>query len=362
MPSRVRSSQRRVIQTGFGCLIAALVLACQDTEPTLPNEFLLGPPIRLEIRPVDLSLVAGDQELLAALAFDAAGHRVGTSVQWTTSDPSIATVSQYDGLVTAIAVGQATITASDGASLRATAVVTVRPPNPPAELHISPSELTLPVPSVVRLTVEATDAAGHPTPVTVEWSSRDPAIATVDRVTGVVTAVAVGMTEVVATAGYVSASITVRVEPPEFLMQWATDATASSEFESDLWSAAQATGAPNVGNCDEESNSWASVYSNGVDWLELTYDEPVLPSEIRIHEVWAPGSIVKVEVKDLSGTYYRVYEAIPARTAGGCLRTLTIPVSGITELVNVVRVSLDQRVVQDWNEIDAVRLSGYRKN
>jgi hypothetical protein len=337
-----------------------MALSCGDYEPTIPPEFLLGPAVRLEIHPVDLSLVTGSQALLSALAFDASGHRVGTIVEWTSSDPAIATVGQYDGLVTAISVGQVTITASDGASLEATTVVTIRPPNPPAELHISPPELILQVPSVAWLTVDATDSSGEPTSVTVEWSSRDPGVATVDRVTGMVTAIAVGATEVVATAGYVSASIPVRVESPEFLMQWAASATASSQYEADSWSASQATGAPNVASCDEEANAWASVGFD-VDWLELTYSEPVQPSEIRIHEVWAPGSIVKVEVKDLSGTYYKVYEAIPDWAAAGCLRTLTIPVSGITELVNVVRVTVDQRVLLDWNEIDAVRLSGYRK-
>ena len=362
MPSRVRSSRRRrPLRKVFACLAAAVVLSCANQEPTLPDAFLLGPPVRLEIRPDDLSLIAGSEAMLAAMAFDASGHRVGTIVQWTTSDPSVATIGQYDGLVSAISVGQATITASDGASLHATALVTVRPPNPPAALHIWPDEVILAVPGVIRLTVGASDAEGQPTPVTVEWSSRDPGVATVDRVTGLVTAVAVGLTEMVATAGYVSASIPVRVESADFLMQWASAATASSEFAPDMWSAAQATGVPNVGNCDEEANSWASASSNGTDWLELTYDKPVRPSEIRIHEVWAPGSIVKVDVKDLAGVYHTVYEATPARAAT-CLRKLTIPVTGVAELVNVVRVSIDQRVLQDWNEIDAVRLSGYRKN
>jgi Big-like domain-containing protein len=360
MPSPVRFTRNRAVQEAFTCLATALVLSCSNQEPTIPDAFLLGPPVSLEIQPDDLSLVAGTQGMLTALAFDARGHRVGAIVHWTTSDPSVATIGQYDGLVTAISVGQATITASDGASLQATTLVTVRPPNPPAELHISPEELIISVPSATRLTVDAKDAAGQPTPVTVEWTSGNPGIATVDRVTGVVTAIAVGMTEVVATAGYVSDSIPVRVEPPEFRMQWASTATASSQYASDMWSAVQATGAPNVGNCDEESNSWASANSNGMDWLELTYDEPVRPSEIRIHEVWAPGSIVKVEVRDLAGAYHTVYEATPA-SAATCLRKLTIPVTAVTELVNVVRLTLDQRIIQDWNEIDAVRLSGYRK-
>ena len=360
---RRRFSSSRSFSLGCASLAAALVFSCNyTTDTTLPDEFLLGPPVRLEIRPATASVIVGDYFSLEAIAFDAKGHRVHSIVQWTSSDPSIATVGRFDGLVTGIAVGQATILASDGASLQATAVVTVLPPTAPATLHIEPGELFLAVSTTSRLNVTAYDAGGRLTPVTVEWSSQHPEIATVDRVTGVVTGIGIGMTEVTATVGYLYASIIVHVEPPEFLMQWASSATASSQYDDNLWSASQATGSPNVTTCFEESNSWASAEANTQDWLELAYDVPVRPSEIRIHEVWAPGSIVKVEVKDLAGTYHTVYEAVPRGAGGACLlRTLNIPVTNVTELVNVIRVSIDQRVIGDWNEIDAVRLIGYRK-
>jgi len=357
-----RRFSSRSFSLGCASLAAAFVVSCNYvTDTTLPDEFLLGPPVQLEIRPATLSVIAGDYFSLEAIALDAKGHRVHSIVQWTSSDPSIATVGRFDGLVTGIAVGQATIAASDGASLQATAVVTVTPPKPAASLHIEPAELFLAVSTSSRLNATAYDSNGRLTPATVEWSSQHPGIATVDRVTGVVTAIAIGMTEVTATVGYVNASIIVRVEPPEFLMQWASSATASSQYDTDLWSASQATGAPNVSSCFEESNSWASADGNTQDWLELTYDVPVRPSDIRIHEVWAPGSIVKVEVKDLTGTYHTVYEAVPKAAGGACLlRTLHIPVTNVPELINVIRVSIDQRVIGDWNEIDAVRLIGYR--
>jgi hypothetical protein len=143
-------------------------------------------------------------------------------------------------------------------------------------------------------------------------------------------------------------------------MQWASSATASSQYEPDYWSPVQATGAPNVTSCDEESNAWASAGPD-LDWLELKYQIPVRPTEIQIHEVWAPGSIVKVEVKDTLGAYHTVYTATPQRDAG-CLRTLRIPVTTFTEPVTTVRLTVDQRITNDWNEIDAVRLLGFRVN
>jgi hypothetical protein len=340
-------------------MASCVVLSCDASEPTLPNEFLLGPPIRLEIQPASVDLIEGNQSVLAAHAFDANNRRVPIYVQWTSSNPFVATIGEYDGVVTGIAVGEAMIKATDGALLSAAVLVKVRPPLPPAQLLISPTELILQVPAAATLTVTALDAAGIPTPASVQWASQDPGVATVNRSTGVVTAIGLGSTQVTASVGSVNASIPVRVEPPEFLMQWATGATASSQYGPDEWSALQATGVADVADCSEESRSWASLDTK-VDWLELTYDEPVRPSDIRIHEVWSPGSIVKVEVKDLSDTYHTVYEATPS-LRGGCLYTLDIRVTSVAELVNKVRVTVDQRVRGDWNEIDAVRLNGYRK-
>ena len=193
----------------------------------------------------------------------------------------------------------------------------------------------------------------------VAWSSQDPSVASVGG-DGTVTGTSTGTTVVDAVAGTARAEATVRIEPANFLMQWASVATASSEYEPDSWAASQATGSPDVLTCADDPRAWASIDAGGVDWLELTYDEPVRPTEIRIFEVWAPGSIVTVEVKDMSGNYHQVYSASP-QPVGVCLRTLVIPVTGVTEFISTVRVSVDQRQRQDWNEIDAVRLTGFRR-
>jgi hypothetical protein len=142
--------------------------------------------------------------------------------------------------------------------------------------------------------------------------------------------------------------------------QWAESATASSEYTSTEWSANQATGEPNAGTCNEDGNpnSWASLQSNGVNWLELVYHETVRPTEIHIYEGLGASSIVKVEVKDGAGTYHTVYTAQPEYQA--CPRVFTIPVTGISAMVKVVRLSFDQRALINWDEIDAVKLIGDR--
>lgn len=346
----------------FVSLATAVGLSCGDDESTAPTTWLKpGPAVRIEISPSTLNLLVGTTGNLYVRAVDASGLvLLGVEAEWASLDPGIATISRQSGAVSAISPGAATITATAG-SLTATTTVTVRPPDPPSTLLIAPDDIVLRLPGEVQLVASGRTTFGVPTPVSVVWTSQNPSVASVDKVTGIVTAVGYGETNIYATTASLLASVAVRVVPQNYLAQWAAAATASTSYskDPDIWSAWQATGEPNVPTCAEEANSWASLdYTE--DWLELTYAEAVRPAEISIHEVWAPGSIVKVEVKDVAGTYHVVYQASPL-FFGPCLRKLTIPVEAVTEYVNVVRVTLDQRTRQDWNEIDAVRLSGYRK-
>lgn len=145
--------------------------------------------------------------------------------------------------------------------------------------------------------------------------------------------------------------------PTGLLAQWATSAAASSQYTTTEWSAAQATGPPTVRGCSDDPLAWASLASDGVEWLELGFKDAVRPTEVRVYENYGVGSLVKVEVKAQNGAYHTVYTALPASQA--CPRALSIPVSDIVDFVTGVRLSFDQSVLHDWNEIDAVRLTGY---
>ena len=139
--------------------------------------------------------------------------------------------------------------------------------------------------------------------------------------------------------------------------QWARSAAASSQYTPGDWSASAATGVPNVNGCSDDVRAWASVEANGVDWLELTYEKPVIPTEINVYENYGVSSIVKVEIVDLVGASHTVFVAEARRES--CPRVLRIPVTFSSPVVGV-RISLDQRVINDWNEIDAVFLIGKR--
>lgn len=147
---------------------------------------------------------------LAARAYDAKGRTISTEFEWSSADPAIATVRRDDGTVMAISAGATTVTAARGA-LRATATVSVRLPDPPVAISISPSVLNLIAGGVERLTARAFDSAGQSIDASFEWSSADPGVATIGRATGIVAAIGVGSTMVTVAAGAIHASATVSV-------------------------------------------------------------------------------------------------------------------------------------------------------
>ncbi|MDD6928748.1 MAG: Ig-like domain-containing protein [Porphyromonas sp.] len=116
---------------------------------------------------------------------------------WTTSDENIATVSE-SGLVTAVAVGEVTITATSQSTpdISATCRVSVVP-TPVASITLSQTSVSLKATETVSLT--ATVAPETATIKDVTWTSDNPKVATVDE-NGVITAVTAGEAVITATA------------------------------------------------------------------------------------------------------------------------------------------------------------------
>lgn len=130
-------------------------------------------------------------------------------VKWTTSDAKIATVNE--GVVTAVAVGTATITVTtvDG-GYTATCQVTVKP-RPVTGVTLDKAEATIEVKETITLL--ATVAPANATNKDVTWTSDNAAVATV--VDGVVTAVAEGSANITVTTvdGAFTATCKVTVNP-----------------------------------------------------------------------------------------------------------------------------------------------------
>jgi hypothetical protein len=141
------------------------------------------------------------------------------------------------------------------------------------------------------------------------------------------------------------------------LRQWAASATASSAFGTTNWAATQATGKPDVSTCTDDGAAWASAGKNTVEWLELTYTASVIPSMVNIYQTYNPGQVVKVELLDTSGKYHSVYTAKP-KAAETCPGVLNIPIADADYSVVGVKITVDQTVLKNWGEIDAVELVG----
>ena len=118
------------------------------------------------------------------------------AVTWKSQNEAVATVDA-NGVVTAIAVGETTITVTtaDGSNLSATCKVTVVP-TPAASITLNTTAVTLKATETATLTTTILPATTTNKAVT--WKSDNEAIATVDA-NGVVTAIAVGEANITAT-------------------------------------------------------------------------------------------------------------------------------------------------------------------
>ena len=127
------------------------------------------------------------------------------TVTWTTSDATVATVS--NGVVTAKKLGTATITAKAGEKT-ATCSITVIP-TPVTSVTLSKTSASLKVGETVTLT--ATVNPSDATDKTVTWTTSDATVATVSN--GVVTAKKLGTATITAKAGDKTATCSITVIP-----------------------------------------------------------------------------------------------------------------------------------------------------
>ena len=146
------------------------------------------------------------------------------------------------------------------------------------------------------------------------------------------------------------------------LRQWATSATASSEYSADINGAIQATGKPDTETCGDRQTAWSPWDEDTVETIELGYQTPVYATQVNIYQTYSPDQVVLVEVLDAdSDEFQTVYESEPVMIAEDeCPYTLEVQIDPATEtLVTGVRITIDQsNPDRSWNHIDAVELVG----
>ena len=143
---------------------------------------------------------------------------VNRPVTWMSLSPTVATVNAATGVVTAVAAGASTITATNGL-VTGSANVTVSPAAVASVKSITVGLSTTSIAAAASAQASATlkDSLGRVlTGRTVTWSSASASVATINAATGFVTGVAAGTSTITATSGSVtgSASITVTAAAP----------------------------------------------------------------------------------------------------------------------------------------------------
>jgi len=141
--------------------------------------------------------------------------------------------------------------------------------------------------------------------------------------------------------------------------QWASSASATSEYSSTDYNAMQATGQPNTSECKDAVTAWASSGAqNPKEALTLYFDNAVWATQVNIYETYTPGSITGIAlIPAAGGDPISVPNSADPGTKCPGVFSIDLP-TDISSTVNGVIIYLDQRKLANWNEIDAVELVG----
>lgn len=188
---RLSGARCRAMSVQSAWLLLFTIPACGGDGSTPP-----APSVStVEVTPSSSALSVGFTLQLVATVRDADGDLLTRSPDWTTDDPAVLQVSS-SGLVTALKVGAATVSASvDGVAGAAEVTAQV----PVAGITIAPDTATVLVGDTLQADVTLVDSAGNLlTGREIAWTASDPAVVQVTGA-GVIAPVGPGVAQVTAT-------------------------------------------------------------------------------------------------------------------------------------------------------------------
>lgn len=192
-------------------VLSTATLGCGSSDVSSPRSSGPQSVASVSVDPPAATLIVGATQAFTATTKDASGSTLsGRTVTWSSSDPSIASVSNT-GVATAVAAGTTTITAtSEGKTGSAAVTVSAAV----ATVSLTLSYATITAGQTIDAQAVARDGAGTVLANrTVTWSSSDPAIATVTS-DGFVSTFAAGSVSITATVEGKSTSKQVVVQAP----------------------------------------------------------------------------------------------------------------------------------------------------
>jgi uncharacterized protein YjdB len=196
----------------FACVLTVIAACVAPSGPLgAPNNVVYVAPVStVRITLALATLAPGQTTQATVVAKSADGNVVGGLVDFSSQNPSVATVSSK-GVVTALTAGVAIIQATV-ASRAASATVTVKSlVSPVAVVAVALDSTSLAIGHSAKASATAKDSAGNLiTGQTVTWASLSPPVATVSS-TGTVTAVAAGSATIQGTVSGKTGSASLKV-------------------------------------------------------------------------------------------------------------------------------------------------------
>ncbi|MGQ0649238.1 MAG: Ig-like domain-containing protein [Gemmatimonadaceae bacterium] len=164
------------------------------------------------------------------------------AVTWTSTSAHVASVSAT-GVVTGLAPGSTTVSASAGGRSGTSAITVV--PGPVFTVSITPGAPSVEVGQTLQLAAAARDTLGNPVATTVTWATSDATVATVNA-SGLASGVRAGTATISATAGGRTGSVTLTVTAPSVATVTLTPGTRTVDAGTTLLVHAQPRAASGV--------------------------------------------------------------------------------------------------------------------
>jgi uncharacterized protein YjdB len=287
--------------TGVAAGSATITATSEGQSGTAAMTVTNVPVASVTVSPAAASVSVGATTQLTATPKDANGTALsGRVVTWGTSNPAVATVSP-SGLVTGVAVGAATITAtSEGQSGTAALTVTNVPV---ASVTVSPATASLTVGATTQLTATPKDANGTALGGrVVTWGTSNAAVATVS-VSGLVTSIAAGSATITATSEGKSGTSTITVTNVPVASVTVSPATASLT----VGATTQLTATP------KDSNGTA-LSGRAVTWATSNAAVATVSASGLVRGVAAGSATVTATSEGKSGTAAMTVTNVPVAT------------------------------------------------